>query len=236
MTSLTERIVDLNVSIISNEEVKSSRSDVKSLLQDPSTGTNPYGLGDGTKYYLLEVEDWTQPGSASAKRRKSSTVKPSSPETASSPPRERPISPPPADPVQPSGVTAAESLGATRSPNSHLFPVRTRSNSASAGPSSLSRLLAQANPDSQVETVVPPSIPTTASTTPFDGKSFVSGPAASTLADSATRTSAYALTERTITFTTRLSSQFVVAVIIQRKHNHYLWPLPALCLLATTRT
>lgn len=44
-----------------------------SFPQDPAT--NPYGLGDGVKYYMLEVEDWTQPPHASKRRstRKSST-------------------------------------------------------------------------------------------------------------------------------------------------------------------
>lgn len=112
------------------------------LIQDPSS--NPYGLGDGTKYYVLEVEDWTRPGADSSNRRKSVSSKSAAEERATSPnPLERPISPPPAE-VPQSGTSAAEPLGATRSPNSHLFPVRTRSNSTSAGPSSLSRLLAQA--------------------------------------------------------------------------------------------
>ncbi|TDL25201.1 putative peripheral membrane protein [Rickenella mellea] len=132
ITSLTERIAD---------------------HRDP--GSNPYGLGDGVKYYMLEVEDWTQPGNAVKRRTNSAKKVPE--RTSSPPPPERPISPPPAEPPQPS--TSPESLGATRSPNSHLFPVRTRANSATAGPSSLSRLLAQASPvESPLETI--PSSPT----------------------------------------------------------------------------
>lgn len=111
-------------------------------IQDPNS--NPYGLGDGVKYYVLEVEDWTRPGSESSKRRKSVSSRTAAEEPATnSPSIERPISPPPAE-VPQSGASAAEPLGATRSPNSHLFPTRNRSNSTSAGPSSLSRLLAQA--------------------------------------------------------------------------------------------
>ncbi|TFY62704.1 hypothetical protein EVJ58_g3689 [Rhodofomes roseus] len=45
ITSITERVVD---------------------HKDPST--NPYGLGDGVKYYMLEVEDWTQPAYPSKRR------------------------------------------------------------------------------------------------------------------------------------------------------------------------
>ncbi|EJC97791.1 uncharacterized protein FOMMEDRAFT_171549 [Fomitiporia mediterranea MF3/22] len=129
ITSINERIVD---------------------ARDPTS--NPYGLGDGIKYYMLEVEDWTRPGADSAKRRKSS-AKQTQEQLSSSPPLERPISPPLDDSAQTSS-SAAEPLGATRSPNSHLFPVRSRSNSASAGPSSLSRLLAQANPtENALETI-----------------------------------------------------------------------------------
>ncbi|KLO14405.1 hypothetical protein SCHPADRAFT_914912 [Schizopora paradoxa] len=128
ITSITERVVD---------------------HKDPES--NPYGLGDGVKYFLLEVEDWTRPGVDT--KRKKSTTKPG--QDPSSPPSlERPISPPPAEP-SPSGASAAEPLGATRSPTSHLFPVRTRSNSATAGPSSLSRLLAQAPVESPLETIPP---------------------------------------------------------------------------------
>ena len=29
------------------------------FLQDPSS--NPYGLGDGVKYYMVNVEDWRRP-------------------------------------------------------------------------------------------------------------------------------------------------------------------------------
>ena len=115
-------------------------------FQDPDS--NPYGLGEGVKYYMLEVEDWTQPGIST--KRKGSAFKKASDQVSISPP-DRPISPPPA--VEPeSDVSAAESLGATRSPTSHLFPVRKRANSLTAGPSSLSRLLAQASPSPESTT------------------------------------------------------------------------------------
>ncbi|THH11415.1 hypothetical protein EW145_g646 [Phellinidium pouzarii] len=122
ITSITEKIAD---------------------ARDPSS--NPYGLGDGIKYFMLEVEDWTRPGAEATKRRKSTSNKLNQDRPTSPTPLERPISPPLADIPQP-GASAAEPLGPTRSPTSHLFPVRTRSNSASAGPSSLSKLLAQATP------------------------------------------------------------------------------------------
>ncbi|KAL5523199.1 ATG11 [Sanghuangporus sanghuang] len=135
ITSISEKIVD---------------------ARDPST--NPYGLGDGIKYYMLEVEDWTRPGADGAKRRKSS-AKQSQGQLSSSPPLERPISPP-LDEVAQNASSAAEPLSATRSPNSHLFPVRSRSNSASAGPSSLSRLLAQAGPTETTLETIPATPPT----------------------------------------------------------------------------
>ncbi|KAF7971237.1 hypothetical protein HWV62_21548 [Athelia sp. TMB] len=49
ITSIAERVVDHN---------------------DPTS--NPYGLGDGVKYYMLQVEDWTQP-SQNQKRRPSAS-------------------------------------------------------------------------------------------------------------------------------------------------------------------
>ncbi|KAH8113764.1 hypothetical protein DFH11DRAFT_1856207 [Phellopilus nigrolimitatus] len=137
ITSITEKIAD---------------------TKDPSS--NPYSLGDGIKYYMLEVEDWTRPGAEATKKRKSSSTKPNQDRPPSPSHLERPISPPLADVPQP-GTSAAEPLGPTRSPTSHLFPVRTRSNSTSAGPSSLSRLLAQATPaESSLETIpaTPPSL------------------------------------------------------------------------------
>ncbi|EAU89419.2 hypothetical protein CC1G_07645 [Coprinopsis cinerea okayama7 len=123
ITSITERVVD---------------------HQDASS--NPYGLGDGVKYYMLEVEDWTQP--SQNKRRVSSRktttlierdhneVSPSALNaTKTSPPV------PPPDPLVP------EVEDTFHPTNSRPFPVRSRSNSSpTARPSSLSRLLAQASP------------------------------------------------------------------------------------------
>ena len=112
---------------------------------------NPYGLSDGVKFFVLEVEDWTQ-----STTKKKLTSKKSPEKTIGT--QERSISPPPADSLQ-ANVASPESLGATRSPTSHYFPVRVRSNSGSAGPSSLSKLLAQANPIETLpenEPLVPP--------------------------------------------------------------------------------
>ncbi|TFK46861.1 putative peripheral membrane protein [Heliocybe sulcata] len=120
ITSITERVVDHRDS------------------QDPSS--NPYGLGDGVKYYTLEVEDWTQPSPPSKKKLSAKKAEPASGE-AESPPRGEPSAPLPVAEVE-------ESFEATRPPNSHLFPTRSRTQSSpTAGPSSLSRLLAQAPVD-----------------------------------------------------------------------------------------
>ncbi|KAF9530274.1 hypothetical protein CPB83DRAFT_763691 [Crepidotus variabilis] len=123
ITSITERVVD---------------------QKDPSS--NPYGLGEGIKYYMLEVEDWTQP--SHNKRRVSSkkvtidgqdvkelgTTSPSSKLSPSA------LPPGPPEPE------VEDTFMVTHPPNSHLFPSRARSNSSPAvRPSSLSRLLAQAS-------------------------------------------------------------------------------------------
>lgn len=116
ITSITERVVD---------------------PKDPSS--NPYGLGDGVKYYMLEVEDWTQPGITSKRRqtpKKMSVVA----EPKDEPPV--PLSAPPENEVE------EETFHPARAPNSRHFPAaRLGSNSTTpvAGPSSLSRLLAQAS-------------------------------------------------------------------------------------------
>lgn len=95
---------------------------------------------------MLEVEDWTQP---SHNKRKGSSrkvsVEPKEEEKefihGSSPP-------PPALPPGPPEAEVEDSFQVTHPPNSHLFPVRTRANSSpTARPSSLSRLLAQATPE-----------------------------------------------------------------------------------------
>ncbi|KAF7360793.1 ATG11 domain-containing protein [Mycena venus] len=130
ITSITERVVDHN---------------------DPTS--NPYGLGDGVKYYMLEVEDWTQPSQQNKRRvssRKVSREQPQSPLLLDTSSPALPSGPPEAD-VEDSFLT-------THSPNLHLFPVRTRSTSSPpVRPSSLSRLLAQAPPESPLEPVPSPS-------------------------------------------------------------------------------
>ncbi|CAL1699479.1 unnamed protein product [Somion occarium] len=115
ITSITERVVD---------------------AKDAST--NPYGLGDGVKYYMLEVEDWTQPTHHSSKRRSSN--KKTTPDTSVPP-----IEVPPEPLTAPPEAEVEDSFTVTRPPNSRLFPSSPRTNSIpTAGPSSLSRLLAQA--------------------------------------------------------------------------------------------
>ncbi|KZS87250.1 hypothetical protein SISNIDRAFT_491213 [Sistotremastrum niveocremeum HHB9708] len=109
---------------------------------DPST--NPYGLGDGVKYYMLQVEDWTQPSGRRGSSRKTSgdkTIMPSSSQ------------------AQPQGSNLVNSIDSLPSalaqpeyvepsPTSRLFPSRSRTQSSPSrnGPSSLSKLLAQAPP------------------------------------------------------------------------------------------
>lgn len=119
ITSITERVVN---------------------QQDPTS--NPYGLGEGVKYYMLEVEDWTQP--SGNKRRASGRKTTSEKDSPSSPGSGRlgnKAIPPPELEVQD-----------THPSNSHLFPVRTRANSSpTARPSSLSRLLAQASVENGAE-------------------------------------------------------------------------------------
>ncbi|KAJ6624249.1 putative peripheral membrane protein [Mycena sp. CBHHK59/15] len=133
ITSITERVVDHN---------------------DPTS--NPYGLGDGVKYYMLEVEDWTQPSQQN--KRKVSSRKVSKEYQQQSPLAD-------STPALPPGLPEAEvedSFQTAHAPNLHLFPVRTRSSSSPpVRPSSLSRLLAQAAPESNLEPVAKtPSPPT----------------------------------------------------------------------------
>lgn len=136
ITSITERVVDRN---------------------DPTS--NPYGLGDGIKYYILEVEDWTQNGQLNKRKgnpRKVSTL--SDPGTA--PRRPSAVVDQSTIPPGPPRSEVEDSFSVTQPPTSHLFPSRPRANSTpSAGPSSLSQLLAQAPsemPEGAVE-IVPPS-------------------------------------------------------------------------------
>ncbi len=97
---------------------------------------------------MLEVEDWTQPASSTKQRRSSTkkatdsqTPRKSSPEPIST--AEPTLEPPPGPPDP---DTEVEEVFPARSPTSHLpnSRARTSSPSAAAGPSSLSRLLAQA--------------------------------------------------------------------------------------------
>ncbi|CAA7264383.1 unnamed protein product [Cyclocybe aegerita] len=129
ITSIAERVVD---------------------QKDPTS--NPYGLGDGVKYYMLEVEDWTQP--SHNKRRVSSRkttggggdVEFLSKDQAPLGAGGLKLSPS-ALPPGPPEAEVEDTFQVTHPPNSHLFPVRPRSSSSpTARPSSLSRLLAQASP------------------------------------------------------------------------------------------
>ena len=95
---------------------------------------------------MLEVEDWTQP---THNKRRQSSRKISSGESNEPkdvfPPTHGKLSPSALPPGPPEGEV--EDTFLVTHPNSHLFPVRGRSNSSpTARPSSLSRLLAQASP------------------------------------------------------------------------------------------
>ncbi|KAJ4473012.1 putative peripheral membrane protein [Lentinula aciculospora] len=131
ITSITERVVDRD---------------------DPTS--NPYALGDGVKYYMLEVEDWTQPAhekrKVSRKRTSDSERKPS---LASSTP---------ALPPGPPEPEVEDTFQMAPTTSSHLLASRARSNSSpsNARPSSLSRLLAQASPESPAAEVTPQPFPT----------------------------------------------------------------------------
>ncbi|THV00458.1 hypothetical protein K435DRAFT_818316 [Dendrothele bispora CBS 962.96] len=121
ITSITERVVDRN---------------------DPSS--NPYGLGDGVKYYMLEVEDWTQPSNnkrrVSSKKQSNNDAEPG-PSTSPGLADSTSMLPPPEPEVEDTFQVAANSPS-------------TRANSSpSARPSSLSRLLAQAPPETPDDAV-----------------------------------------------------------------------------------
>ncbi|KAG6830913.1 hypothetical protein H0H87_006836 [Tephrocybe sp. NHM501043] len=132
--------------------------DFPTSWKDPNS--NPYGLGEGVKYYMLEVEDWTQP---SHNKRRVSSRKVSSDKEA----RDTAVSSsPPTLPPGPPETEVEESFLVTHPPNSALFPVRTRANSSpTARPSSLSRLLAQATPESHLDPVPQSPIRTPSPTT-----------------------------------------------------------------------
>ena len=106
---------------------------------------------------MLEVEDWTQAGQMNKRRpapRKVSAL--SDPETERKTGSSSPE--PPSSSSKPSAPPPSEFesvFSVTQPPTSSSFPVRARANSTPvAGPSSLSRLLAQA-PTEQLETIAP---------------------------------------------------------------------------------
>ncbi|KAF9061726.1 hypothetical protein BDP27DRAFT_1428649 [Rhodocollybia butyracea] len=128
ITSITERVVD---------------------REDPTS--NPYALGDGVKYYMLEVEDWTQ-AQPSHNKRKVSKKRSSDPV-----PKPSLASSTPALPPGPPEPEVEDTFQVAPASSSHLLTSRTRSNSSpSARPSSLSRLLAQASPDASTDAPPPP--------------------------------------------------------------------------------
>ncbi|KIM22566.1 hypothetical protein M408DRAFT_18149 [Serendipita vermifera MAFF 305830] len=156
ITSIAERVVDSN---------------------DPTS--NPYGLGNGVKYYMLEVEDWTlntpnptnrpkttrgtsipaaRPGLAQIESWRDSAAISQSPPLASLIPLQPKQS---EDPDIVEGITAISSR-----------PRATTASSIGAGPSSLSRLLAQAN--KEPSPVEPPKLSTPFMTPPSAPKVEIS--------------------------------------------------------------
>ena len=129
ITLITERVVDHRVSLLIGLRCQLTSQ----AFQDPLS--NPYRLGDGVKYYMLEVEDWTQQPQGQAPKRRGY------PRRVASPPIE--IEPKPVIVEGPLPIPAEpeveEPFTAPRP-----FTTRPRADSTSAGPSSLSRLLAQA--------------------------------------------------------------------------------------------
>jgi autophagy-related protein 11 len=61
IASITERVVEPNVrrTHITDGLPSKGISDCFSLPQVPDS--DPYGFGDGVKYYMLEVDDWIYP-------------------------------------------------------------------------------------------------------------------------------------------------------------------------------
>ncbi|KDQ06894.1 hypothetical protein BOTBODRAFT_192771 [Botryobasidium botryosum FD-172 SS1] len=113
--------------------------------RDPST--NPFALGDGVKYYLCQVEDWTQNKEKEETKKRSQS---SSRRQASSRAREgreqlnsRSTSPlSPASPRTETAGSTVVAVGVTHSPTKRQYGGNNAT--SNAGPSSLSRILAKA--------------------------------------------------------------------------------------------
>lgn len=136
ITLITERVVDHRVSLLNTKLI------MRLILWTKDPDSNPYALGDGVKYYMLEVEDWTQPNNHPSKRRVSSRKLSSASEST---PKWESLLPVPAEPE------AEESFNEARP---RVFAARSRSNSSPiTGPSSLSRLLAQAGSEPPLEPI-----------------------------------------------------------------------------------
>ncbi|KAF6744689.1 hypothetical protein DFP72DRAFT_825267 [Ephemerocybe angulata] len=122
------------------------------VVDQKDESTNPYGLGDGVKYYMLEVEDWTQPSHNKRRGPSRRITSDKGPDPSHSTPdlqQHRSSSP---IPVPPPAASSSEVEDTFHPRNSHAFPSRHRSSSSpGARPSSLSRLLAQASPDPPLE-------------------------------------------------------------------------------------
>lgn len=102
---------------------------------------------------MLEVEDWTQNGQTIKRKGDARKVSALSDPGSTSRRSSHLVDPPSILPGPPQ-AEVEDSFSATQPPTSRLFPSRPRANSTpSAGPSSLSRLLAQAPPELPEESV-----------------------------------------------------------------------------------
>ncbi|KAF6745385.1 hypothetical protein DFP72DRAFT_993114 [Ephemerocybe angulata] len=100
------------------------------VVDQKDESTNPYGLGDGVKYYMLEVEDWTQPSHNKRRGPSRRITSDKGPDPSHSTPdlqQHRSSSP---IPVPPPAASSSEVEDTFHPRNSHAFPSRHRSSSS----------------------------------------------------------------------------------------------------------
>ncbi|KIJ36373.1 hypothetical protein M422DRAFT_212340 [Sphaerobolus stellatus SS14] len=132
------------------------------VVDPKDSSTNPYGLSDGTKFYMLQVEDWTQ---SSSRRRSSPPKMNNNAETTAEGIESTDVTP---TPITPTTVTSSATASFPRTENvSSVSPAarqallgtrqRTYSAPAPTEGSSLSRLVARDTPPIQevVERISP---------------------------------------------------------------------------------
>ena len=140
--SITERVVDTRVRVILLSCV---RQQLKRLvLKDAAT--NPYGLGNGVKFYMLEVEEYAAQPPTAQRRAVSAPVRSPSPLARSEPSNGRVVSQgsPGISSIPIPRTQSSDSIEAPRPLNVSDKVLHNVGSPLAAGPSSLSRLLAQA--------------------------------------------------------------------------------------------